>query len=99
MTWESKRPGSTRAWRAVRLQVLKRDQYRCQLQYAECVGQATEVDHITNIAASNTQRAQANNPNELQAVCSPCHRAKTQREAAQARGSWRRPPERHPGLR
>lgn len=100
MTWGQ---GSTTGWRKARKQALERDGYECQLNYDVCIGYATQVDHIHNVAASSTPRSDANDPNGLQAVCSPCHQVKTSREAAAGRrrtqAAWQRTPERHPGLR
>jgi 5-methylcytosine-specific restriction endonuclease McrA len=99
MTWGQ---GSPPGWRKARKQVLDRDRHTCQLDYDCCIGYATQVDHITNVASTKQHRAEANDPNGLQAVCAPCHQVKTSREAAAGRLAnpitWRRPPERHPGL-
>jgi 5-methylcytosine-specific restriction protein A len=90
----------------IREQVLRRDRYRCRLQLPGCVGEATEVDHITNVAALGVSRAQANQPDGLQSACGPCHKVKTQQERtagirrhhAERAAAGRRPDEPHPGL-
>ncbi|WP_245392277.1 HNH endonuclease [Salinicola halophyticus] len=42
---------------------------------------ATEVDHIVNVEAGGTD-----DDSNLEAICSPCHKAKTAREAHAGRG-------------
>lgn len=80
-----------------RERILERDNYRCQIKGPRCLGVATEVDHIDNTRNENYWRDR-----NKRAVCSPCHKAETQREAAEARvkraarGLF--PTERHPGL-
>lgn len=72
--------GSTRSarlpssWPKLRRFVLRRDNGVCQLCRS---APATEVDHI--VAGDN------HHVTNLQAVCSPCHRDKTLREARAAR--------------
>ena len=72
-----------RPWRRLREEVLARDDYVCQ----ECARQgrltpANEVDHIVNIASGGTD-SMAN----LEAICTPCHKIKTQNESKKARVS------------
>lgn len=99
MTWGQ---GSPAGWRKARKHTLERDHYECQLHYDVCIGYATEVDHITNLAAQGQSRDTTTH-DDLQAVCKPCHQVKTSIEAAAGRRrhrtTWRREPERHPGLR
>jgi len=86
----------------LREQVLRRDGYRCQLRYDGCIGEATEADHIVNVASLGVARAQAVQPVGLQAVCVPCHRVKTQAERtagiARHYAQRHRTDEPHPGL-
>jgi 5-methylcytosine-specific restriction protein A len=100
VTWGQ---GSPTGWRKARRTVLERDQYVCQLNYDVCTGMATQADHIDNVATTGQARRDANDIDGLQAVCGPCHQVKTSREAAAGRRrnhvDWRRPAERHPGLR
>lgn len=80
---------------AVRLRILRRDAYRCQLGYAGCIGAATDADHIIPVFEGGTD-----DPTNGQAACKPCHSIKTQAEATRARRRRdRRPVGRHPGLR
>ena len=96
MSWAARSPRRARLpadWPHRRLAILKRDGYRCCINGPRCTGTATEVDHI--------HPGDNHNPTNLQAVCHPCHQAKTQQEAAAARKPpppLRRKPEAHPGL-
>lgn len=71
--------GSTRRqrlppdWERRRQAALTRDQHTCRA----CGARATEVDHINR--GDDHQLA------NLQSLCHPCHRTKTQTEAAAAR--------------
>ena len=72
-----------RPWRRLRDEVMSRDDYVCQ----ECARNgrltpATEVDHIINIASGGTD-----NMTNLEAICSNCHKIKTQNESKKARVS------------
>lgn len=81
-------------WRRVRAVVLARDGGACQLRLPGCAGVAAQVDKVRPVAQGGDPFDLGN----LQAVCAPCHRVKTQRDAAAGRVSERRPAERHPGL-
>lgn len=80
-----------------RERILERDNYRCQIQGPTCLSVATEVDHIDNTRNANYWRDR-----NKRSVCAPCHKAETQREAAEARKRREArglfPAERHPGL-
>lgn len=88
--------------------ILRRDK-TCQLNYPQvCVGTPREVDHITPHAEATLlgwTPAQIDHPDNLQAVCPPCHGLKTGAEQARgrARAQAARPKQRpkptHPGLR
>lgn len=70
-------------WERTRQRILRRDNGLCQVclsrgQYTP----ASQVDHITNKAAGGTDA-----DDNLQAICRPCHRAKTAAEARQGRGA------------
>lgn len=70
-TWGQGRGG--RPWRRLRAQILLRDLYTCQ----ECglVSERLEVDHTVPVSQGGTD-----DPSNLRAMCSPCHRVKTARE-------------------
>ena len=86
MTWANGRPNYGSAWVRLRYQVLA-DEPTCR-----ACGQApaTEVDHIKPKSIGGTD-----DRSNLQALCSPCHRSKTGRDAHPNV----RPREPHPGLR
>lgn len=93
--------GSTRRatlppdWDRIRAEILERDT-TCQLAYpgtwhtarglTSCTGTPTEVDHIHS-ATDHT-------PANLRGVCPPCHRRRTQQQAAAARSNTRANPHR-----
>lgn len=64
-------------WTKLRAQVMARDEYVCQV----CASRgrltpASEVDHIQNKATGGTDEL-----SNLQAICKPCHKLKTQKES------------------
>lgn len=70
------------AWVKTRARILKRDSYLCQ----PCLTkgrptEANEVDHIRPKAKGGTDEDE-----NLQAICAPCHKVKTEAEAAEAQG-------------
>lgn len=70
-------PYNTLHWRQVRLRVLARDGYRCQLERG-CDRRATEVHHIVAPAEGGHPFAADN----LQAACKPCNIAERNRRRA-----------------
>lgn len=89
MTWGAKSsrlggqlPGD---WGRIRLSVLRRDDWVCQLREARCIGEASQVDHIGSPGDHS--------PANLRAACRPCHMARTARQAHAARPSRLRPVE------
>jgi 5-methylcytosine-specific restriction protein A len=62
-------PYNTRAWKRVRLAILARDGYRCQIQGPRCKGTATEVDHILELHAGGAPL----HPSNLRAACKSCN--------------------------
>jgi 5-methylcytosine-specific restriction enzyme A len=69
-------------WVKARDAILKRDSHLCQ----PCLANgrptpATQVDHIVPKSNGGTDE-----PENLAAICTPCHSEKTQREAAEAQG-------------
>ena len=72
-------------WDKLRIQILARDMYLCQVCLPQgLVRPARTVDHVTPKAEGGTD-----DPDNLQAICDDCHRAKTQREAWRGRGRRR----------
>lgn len=82
-TWNEYHAGRTRqergygrAWERKRITVLRRDGYLCQPCLARGLSvEATEVDHITAKSRGGTD-----DEDNLQAICAPCHRAKTAKD-------------------
>ena len=61
------------AWQKLRKVILARDYYLCQpCKRKGLLTEASEVDHIKEKANGGTD-----DPDNLQAICTPCHRAKT----------------------
>ena len=56
-------------WRRVRLLVLERDRYRCQVRGRHCHGWANQVDHIVSRADGGALFDPAN----LRAACPACN--------------------------
>jgi 5-methylcytosine-specific restriction protein A len=63
------------AWPRVRREVLKRDDYRCQIAGPNCKGKATEVDHIVPWDEGGARL----DPRNLRSVCRPCHNSRKRR--------------------
>lgn len=100
MPWANDQPGSHIPARMKR-DIRDRQGDRCNTYSpAICTGSIDEFDHITNIARLGIDRRDANNPDNLQGLCKPCHRAKTQTESNRGRRNRRlRKPYPHPGLK
>lgn len=98
MAWKNGGPTRTTTpeHKARRTRVLRRDRFRCQIRGPKCLGRATICDHILALALGGTDTDE-----NCQAVCSACHKEKTQQEAAEGRRRWRsrlrRTETRHPG--
>jgi 5-methylcytosine-specific restriction endonuclease McrA len=64
----TKRNGSTRAWRKVRAEVLKRDHHRCFY----CGDRATTVDHLRPVSRGGAEL----DPENCVAACAGCNGSK-----------------------
>lgn len=62
---------SSYAWRQLRMKILERDKFTCQS--CGLITTVLEVDHIF-------PNSENNDPSNLQALCRPCHEAKTLKE-------------------
>lgn len=84
----------TAAHKRWRTAVMRRDNNTCQERRSGCLRVAAHADHIIPVAEGGAEYDPANG----QAICVPCHRAKTQEEAmrGRARRSRWRPERRHP---
>src|SRR5262245_23908439 len=69
------------AWTRLRATVMRRDGYLCQpCRRVERLTPADEVDHVVPKAQGGSDDL-----TNLEAICTPCHKAKTQREANMGR--------------
>src|ERR1700739_2168105 len=66
-TASSKRTG-TRRWKALRERVLTRDHRQCRIRLDGCIGAASEVHHLVEVAAGGGDELSG-----LVSVCIPCH--------------------------
>jgi 5-methylcytosine-specific restriction protein A len=84
--WATHRPPANSyaygsGWSERARQVLVRDDYQCQLRYADiCVSRASQVDHIVRPEAGG-----GSDLANLHAVCRPCHARRTGRQGALAK--------------
>ena len=56
-------------WKKIRLEILQRDDYRCQIKRPGCTGIADEVDHITPVSLGGAWYDHDN----LRASCARCN--------------------------
>ena len=70
-------PRSQRKYKAVRLQVLARDNHTCFY----CNAEADTVDHIVPVSKSD-DKSEAYNPNNLVAACKRCNSSRGNRSQA-----------------
>lgn len=63
----------SRPWRLVRLMVLERDGYKCQIQAKHCTTDATQVDHIIPLERKGNRL----DPDNLRAACAYCNSSRT----------------------
>ncbi|MBI3213167.1 MAG: HNH endonuclease [Mycobacterium sp.] len=71
---------STSTWKSSRVLALQRDGYLCQIRGPRCTVNATQVDHVINVANGGSDDL-----TNLQSTCKPCHDSKTAQEAQKAR--------------
>ena len=58
-----------RQWRTLRLRILMRDGYRCQINANGCTQHADQVDHIVPLVDGGEKY----DPNNLRAACTHCN--------------------------
>jgi HNH endonuclease len=63
------KPEYSGAWQRVRLTILKRDNYACQIVGPKCTHVATEVDHIVPVSRGGSWL----DPSNLRAACKQCN--------------------------
>jgi hypothetical protein len=73
---------TTSTWRKIRLAVLERDTYQCQIHSTKCTTIATEVDHIVPISQGGSKY----DPSNLRASCHNCNNGRIDR---QRNNAWR----------
>jgi len=66
---DSRKVYRSRTWQRVRLQVLERDGYQCQIRLDTCTRKATAVDHIIPISRGGD----GYEPTNLRACCKRCN--------------------------
>ena len=77
--------GGSRSWRKVRMEVLERDNFECQLRFDCCIWAATEVHHTTGIAGSMLARGMVQDEADFcVSVCAPCHQRVSARQSRAA---------------
>lgn len=75
--------GYGREWDQARKRILTRDRHLCQVCLAGGrVAPANEVDHVKPKSQGGTD-----DDANLQAICTPCHKAKTAREGHARKGA------------
>jgi 5-methylcytosine-specific restriction endonuclease McrA len=80
----SRKPQYDGPWKKVRLKVLERDDYRCQIRAAGCTQEAQEVDHILPVAMGGDWYAEEN----LRASCSRCNNGRNAKHRTTASRAW-----------
>lgn len=66
---------STHTWRKIRLQVLERDNWQCQIRRKGCTELATQVDHIVPVTKGGAKF----DPRNLRAACHKCNNGRINR--------------------
>jgi len=92
MGWSYAKP---RGWTTTTKRILQRDGRQCYRRGPQCIGAATQVDHVIPHSQGGSH-----DDSNLAAICKPCHDEKTKVEATagKKRRSGRLPAERLPGL-
>lgn len=79
--WEGRSHSTGPGYAQWRRTVMTRAKGLCQIRGPHCTRRATDADHILNVKAGGARY----DPDNGQAACPPCHKAKTQEEARRAR--------------
>jgi hypothetical protein len=66
---------SSHTWRKIRLQILERDQWQCQIRSKRCTELATQVDHIVPVTKGGAKY----DPRNLRASCHKCNNGRINR--------------------
>jgi 5-methylcytosine-specific restriction enzyme A len=81
----AKPPYNSAAWLAVRLKVLERDGWECQLRYRGCQGRANAADHRLSVIDLDPHDPALLDEANLQAACTECNTRKRNAEARRRR--------------
>ena len=79
----------TQAWKRLRLVILERDKWQCQIRLRGCKGRADQVDHIRPMT-----RGGGHHPGNLRAACKHCNITRSNKLNAQHKRRQAPPP--HP---
>src|SRR4026207_773806 len=60
-----------KVWARIRVVVMVRDHYECQIRLNGCKRKATQIDHIISLMDGGTDDLE-----NLQAACAPCNKRK-----------------------
>ena len=80
----SRKPQYDGPWKKIRLKILERDDYRCQIRAQGCTQEAVEVDHILPVAMGGDWYAEEN----LRASCSRCNNGRNAKHRTTASRAW-----------
>ena len=83
----ARKPWYSGPWKRIRLQVLQRDDYQCQIRGAGCTRHATEVDHILP-AALDPSGAGWFDPENLRSTCRPCNLGRLVKATTTSSRQW-----------
>ena len=77
-------PAYSGPWKQVRLAVLERDSYRCQIRLPGCTFKATQVDHILPVK----DHGPTFDPALLRAACQSCNLARHSKQTPSPSRRW-----------
>lgn len=80
----ARKPQYAGPWRRIRLEILKRDDNRCQIRGPGCTMTATEVDHILPVSMGGEWYEHDN----LRASCSRCNNARNAKKITTGSRTW-----------
>ena len=82
-----RKPWYSGPWQRVRLRVLDRDNYVCQIAGPGCTRNATEVDHILPVALDPTGAGWFD-PDNLRATCRTCNLYRLRKATTTSSRPW-----------
>lgn len=84
MSIPKKKPQYGGRWKTLRLEILKRDNYRCTIAGSKCTSIADQVDHIHPVAYGGAWWE----PSNLRASCRNCNLARNAKRKTKASREW-----------